>query len=454
MLCISTTLFTVLVVDLLATSGDITATWTSPMYPKLYSNDTSVNPLGRPITEEEDSWIGSLVNIGAILGALPAGFVADKIGRRKTLIGVALPHITAYLMYAFGTDIYMFYIGRFINGISVGIGYAILPMYVAEVSKDSERSTLSVTLNIFWTFGNFLPYGIGPYLSVKLFNLILAAVPITFMVLFVVFGFETPHYLVHKGRDDEAMAVLRKLRKSSVTGAKKEVEVLKEAFSEHEDGKLSDIFRNKGLRKALVVSMSLVFFQQFSGINAVLYYLEPIFQASGTKLSAAVSSSIFGVFVFLFSFLTTFTVERAGVKLLMGISALGSALSLGVLGAFFYIKDSTDLGTENIFWLPIAGLISYILFYSIGFGPLPWTISSQLFPNSVKAISAAAVSAFCWISSFIITKFFNSLNDTIHRAGTFWLFGGLSLVALLVTILWVPETKGKSIREIQEMLQK
>ncbi|XP_050304818.1 facilitated trehalose transporter Tret1-like [Anthonomus grandis grandis] len=451
---ISTTVITVLVADLLASSGDITSTWTSPMYPKLYSNDTTVNPLGRPITEDEDSWMGSLINIGAILGALPAGLVADRYGRKKTLIAVAVPHITAYLIYAFATNVYMFYAGRLVNGVSVGVGYAILPMYIAEVSEDSQRSTLSSTLNIFWSVGNFVPYAVGPYLSVRWFNLVLIVFPVSFMVLFMFLGYETPHFLVHKGREVEAVAVLTKLRKISVGSSKKEVKALQVAFSEHQDGQWSDIVRDKTLRKALIISVSLVVLQQFSGINAVLYYLQPIFEASGTQLSVPMCSNIFGFCLLLFSFFTALIVKHTGVKWLMGVSAFGSGLSLSLLGAFFYIKDCTNMGTESIFWLPIAGLIGYIFFYVIGFGSLPWTISSELFPNSVKAISAAAVAASCYLSAFIVTKFFNYLNGSVHRAGTFWLFSGLSWVALLVTVVWVPETKGKSFQEIQDMLKK
>ncbi|KAJ8977077.1 hypothetical protein NQ317_008419 [Molorchus minor] len=154
------------VVDLLATSGDITLAWTSPIYSKLYSNDTSINPLGRPITENEDGWIGSLVTIGAMVGPLPFSFIAEHFGRKIGLLCIAIPHIIAYFSMAFATNIYVFYFGRIFGGLAMGGGYTLLPMYIAEVSEDHNRGMMSQTLNIFWAIGNFLPYLIGPFLSI------------------------------------------------------------------------------------------------------------------------------------------------------------------------------------------------------------------------------------------------------------------------------------------------
>ncbi|ENN77215.1 hypothetical protein HUJ04_005772 [Dendroctonus ponderosae] len=452
MVKVSNTLITVLVVDLLATCGDITVTWSSPMYPKLISNDSSVNPLGRPITEDEYSWIGSLINIGAIVGALPSGFVADKIGRKFTLIGLAVPHLVAYLIYAFADSIYLFYLGRFINGISEGAGYAILPMYLAEITDDSNRAALSVTLNIFWTLGNFIPFAIGPYLEVRVFNLILAGIPCVFLACFLLVGCETPHYLVQVGRDAQAADTIAHLRSCSRESAEKEVKILKGAH-EDETGSLADIVKNPGLRKALLISLALIVLQQFSGIAAVDSYLEPIFQATGSDFSASVSSTICGACMFLFSFPTTFIIERAGKKWPLAISCLGDALSLLALGAFFYSKDSTSLDAASLSWLPIAGLISYIFFFNLGFAALPWTISSELFPNNVKPLSASAVAGMSWMTAFVVTKFFSSLTNAVGRAATFWMFGACCLFTVLFDVLWVPETKGKSFSEIQNMLQ-
>lgn len=139
----------------MATSGDVTISWTSPIYSKLYSNDSSINPLGKPITEKQDSWIGSLLNIGAMLGTFPYGYLAERFGRKATLLSIALPHFVAYLAMAFAQNVYIIYFGRFLGGLAVGGGYTLLPMYIAEVSEDSNRGMFGVTLGIFWSIGNF-----------------------------------------------------------------------------------------------------------------------------------------------------------------------------------------------------------------------------------------------------------------------------------------------------------
>ncbi|KAJ3626804.1 hypothetical protein MTP99_017272 [Tenebrio molitor] len=136
---ISYTILTVLTVDLLATSDDITMTWTSPIFPKLYSNDSEVNPFDKPITTDEESWIGSLINIGAMIGPFPYGFIGEKYGRKIGLLAISIPHIIAYLTLAFSRTVYLYYFARLLGGIAIGGGYTLLPMYLAEVAEDSNR---------------------------------------------------------------------------------------------------------------------------------------------------------------------------------------------------------------------------------------------------------------------------------------------------------------------------
>ncbi|XP_060517920.1 facilitated trehalose transporter Tret1-like [Cylas formicarius] len=450
---VSNALVSVFAVDLLATSGDITQTWTSPMYPKLYSNDTSVNPLAKPITEEQDAWIGSLLNIGAMIGALPVGFIADTIGRKKSLLCIAIPHLVAYLMFVFADEVYMYYIARFINGLSVGAGYALMPMYIAEICTDKTRNSYTATLNIFWTFGNFLPYAIGPYISVQIFNSILVGFPAVFIVVFILVAPETPLYLVQKGRIEEAEKCLMTLRSTDKAGVEKEIIQIKDIIAKHEDGTLMDIFRNPGLRRAFAISASLVSFGQLAGSTAIGYYLQPILEESNTHITADIGSTLCGAWTFISSFSSSFAIHRLGQRIPLIISCVGNALSIFALGLYFHIRDTDPEKASELSWLPIASLLSFIAFYNFGLSGIPWAVSSQLFPNNVKAISAASISSVSWFFSFLTTNFFNDMNDTFGRAGTFWIFSSANLVAAVFTIIWVPETKGMSFTEIHDMLQ-
>ncbi|KAJ8920258.1 hypothetical protein NQ315_011919 [Exocentrus adspersus] len=246
------TVLVVCAVGLLATSGDITMTWTSPMFVKLYSNDTSVNPLPEPIVKSEDALIGSLINVGAMLGPFPFSFIADRFGRKIGLLCIAIPHLVAYISFAFAKSVYMFYFGRVFGGLGVGGGYALLPMYIAEISEDSNRGLLSASLVLFWSFGNLLPYAMGPFLSSTIFNLILAGVPFAFFVLFFLFGVETPYYWLKTNQPDKAEKALMKLRSLDTKGVEAEFDHIKQNFKREEGGSLIDIIKKSSAEESAV----------------------------------------------------------------------------------------------------------------------------------------------------------------------------------------------------------
>ncbi|XP_063918717.1 facilitated trehalose transporter Tret1-like [Zophobas morio] len=451
----SYTLLTVLTVDLLATSGDITITWTSPIIPKLYSNDSDENPFGRSITEDEESWIGSLINIGAMLGPFPYGFIAEKYGRKFGLLSTAIPFIISFVTLAFANSIYLYYFARLLAGIAIGGGYTLLPMYVAEVAEDSNRGTLSVTLNIFWTFGNLIPYVIGPYTPILAFNIVLAAIPAAFFVLFLLMGPESPYYLISVNKMEQAQESLMKLRSNNKKAVENEMSYIKSELQENKDNtSIIDFFKSRIYMKGLVISFVLILTQQLSGINAILFYTEEIFQDAGANgLSPEVSSIIIGLVVFLSSFGTPFLVDRLGRKLLLLVSLLGVSLAHVTFGVYFYFKASPNYDATPISFLPIVSLITFIIMYNIGLGPIPWTVSSELFPTSVKPYAAALVAWACWTTSFLVTKFFNNLNESVGEGETFWLFSGFCFAGWIFTLFYVPETKGKSFQDIQDILK-
>ncbi|EFA10061.1 facilitated trehalose transporter Tret1 [Tribolium castaneum] len=450
----SYTLLTVITADILATCGDITLTWTSPILPKLYSNDSNINPLDRPITPDEESWIGSLINIGALIGPFPFSFLAEKLGRKTTLLCISVPLIISFGIIALVPYLYWYYFARFIAGISLGAGCTILPLYIAEIAEDANRGMLSVTLGIFWSFGHLIPYVLGPYMSILAFNLTLACVPMLFFVLFVTIAPETPYYLISKNKINKAEESLMKLRGRSRSMVSSEIIHIQSSMNHEKKGSFGDLFKSKANRKALAISVTLMGFQQLSGINAILFYTQLIFETTGSNISAEISSIIIGLVLFSTSLIIPFVADRLGRKLFLMISAFGMMTALAILGAFFYVKDTANYDVTSFSWLPILSLVLFIVSINLGFIPLPWTVSSELFSPNVKSFGISLVSFTCWVGSFIITKFFNDLNDTLGKEGTFWLFSGFCLVAGLFTLFFVPETKGKSFQEIQNILEK
>lgn len=435
--------------NILALTGDTTLTWSSPMIPKLEANSTTTNPLGRPINEEEISWIGSLQYIGAMLGIFPFGLLADKIGRKKTLLILAVPHFVSFLMFAFAKDIIWFYLGRFLGGVSLSSVYIVLPMYIAEIAEDSYRGMLLMSYSTFASFGDLLPYILGPYVSLMWFNVTLAILPALFVITFGLVAPESPYYFVKKGNIKKAEQVLLKLdlhEKMTIQAIEKEVERTS----------VKDIVRSlksKHVQKGFLIALSLSSLQQLSGISAVLSYTEIIFRGGGTELNAEESAIVVGVVLFLASFCGPLLVDRRGRKFLLICSSLGMVVSQIVLGIYYVLLD-TNYHLGGYSWLPILCLVIFTITFNIGFGPLPFTITSEILPSNVKFFLATITGCCGWLASFLVSKFFNDLNNTLGRGETFWLFSGFNVVALLFVIFYVPETKGLSFQEIQQLLAK
>lgn len=299
--------------NLLALTGDTTLTWSSPVLPKLYSNDTNVNPLGRPITADEESWIGSLQYIGAMCGILPFAVLADWIGRKPVLLALAFPHIISFIIFAFAKHINWYYLGRFLGGVSLSSVYIVLPMYVAEISEDSYRGMLLVSYSTFASFGDLFPYITGPYMSLMWFNLTLVIFPIVFVVLFFLLAPESPYFYVNKNdyKAEECLTILRS-RKENLYNVKEEIDEIKNEINKNKKGDIFNTLKKKYVIKGFFVALGLSSLQQLSGLGAILAYTQFIFEAAGTKLSADVSSIIVGIVLFLASFGGPLIVDRKG----------------------------------------------------------------------------------------------------------------------------------------------
>ncbi|XP_025836637.1 facilitated trehalose transporter Tret1-2 homolog isoform X2 [Agrilus planipennis] len=432
----------------------ITLTWSSPVISKLNGEvKTDDNPLGRLITIDEESWIGSLITLGAAAGPYTGGLLADRIGRRKTLILTAgVPSLISFIMLAFASDIYVYYIARFVGGISIGAIYSVLPSYISEISEDKNRGAMGSVMNVFITVGLCWSYVIGPFVTIRTFSLICATVPAVFIVWFSFFP-ESPYHYVAVDKPEKAEAALQRLRMATADDVRKEMELIKATVDDSKNKQLGfvDLFKSKGLTKALIISMSLVAFQQLSGINVVLFYTQTIFEATGSSISSVFSSIIIGGAQMIPSAITPCVADTAGRRATLMFSAIGQIISEIPLGLYFYLKHSGH-DVSAIYWLPVACLVVYIITFRVGFGPLPWTIMAEIFPSNVKTAACTATASFCYILAFLITRFFQNLTVYIGMEGGFWLFSGFCILSAIFIYLYVPETKKKSFQEIQRIL--
>lgn len=419
------------------------------MFPKLYSNDSDINPLDEPITESEDAWIGSLVSIGALIGPLFFVPITEKWGRKPGILCIAIPLIVSYFVSAFAKHVYLLYAARLISGASCGAMYALLPNYIAEISEDSNRGRNSQMINVFWATGNFVVYAVGPFMKFRDFNIILACIPALFFVLFIIFAPESPYYLVGKNRTEDASKAIRLLRNKNEDNIEDEINIIRKGMKEEERASFMELILNSTIRRTFLICLMLILVQEFCGFVAILFYMQMIFESAGMTLSSDISSVVVSVFILTTSFLSPFFVDRSGRRILTIVSSFGMFISLGILGAYFYIKDVPS----SLSWIPLASLVFYILSFNFGISSIPYTLISELFPTKIKNTISTVVPSIGWTVAFLITNSFNSMNNAVGQAGTFWIFAGASFVGGIFSILFVPETKGKSFSEIQDMLE-
>lgn len=430
-------------------SAGTALTWSSPMLDKL-SSAGNENPFDRGITEDEGSWISSLLSLGAAFGPFIYGNLTRKIGRKYTLLGTGIPLLIGYLLMSFTKSIIFFYIARFLCGIATGGICNLIPVYIGEIASSHNRGALSSLFNVHLCAGMVFTFCVGPYLSVMTFNMILVLFPALFLVLFFVMGPETAYYHIQKGEYDLARGILQKVRGS--TEVNEELEAIRKQIEGAGTGSFLDIFKSKTLKKALFIALGLMVFQQLSGILAIFNYAQNIFEQAKVDISPTICSIIIGAVQFATSFVTPLVIDRSGRKPLLHISSVGMVVSHVPLGVYCYLNDHHK-DVSSITVLPIICLMLFIATYTFGFGSLPWTIMGELFPPNVKSPASLCVTFFSWAMAFVVTKYFKTITNALGMGVVFWIFATSCAISIPFTHFIVTETKGKSLREIQEELE-
>ncbi|XP_068153676.1 facilitated trehalose transporter Tret1 [Drosophila tropicalis] len=425
--------------------------WTSPIGPKLKSEDTSDSPLSRPITAEEDAWISSLIAIGALVAPFAAGPLADRIGRKWVLLSSSLFFVLAFILNMIASEVWILYLSRLIQGFGVGFVMTVQPMYVGEISTDNVRGAVGSLMQLFIVAGILYVYAIGPFVTYQALQWCCIVVPIIFDVFFFLMP-ESPYYFAGKGRKTDALRSLQFLRGQSSQGVHDEMAGIQANVEDAmaNKGTMMDLFKNAGNRKALFICAGLISFQQLSGINVVLFNSQSIFASANTGLDPAVATIIIGCVQVGSSGLTPIVADRLGRKIMLLISASVMSIGLAALGAFFYMQLVVQ-DISMVSWMPVPALIIYNIVYCIGFGPLPWAVLGEMFPANIKSAASSVVASTCWTLGFVVTRWYPAL-DALGSYYSFWLFAVFMVVAFFFVLFVVMETKGLSLQQIQDRL--
>lgn len=283
--------------------------WTSPILEDLEKGHFR----NISLTNDEIGWIGSFVTLGGMVICIPAGFLCDLIGRKKTLLLLIVPFTIGWLLILFAKNVLMLYFGRLITGLAAGACCIAAPLYTSEIAHKTLRGTLASYFQLMVTVGILLAYLIGKYLTALQFTVWCTCLPFVFVILFIIQP-ESPTYLIKKGLYDQAKLSLIKLRGQlyNVESELNETEAcLKE--SSRNTVTLQATIRRKTVRKAFIITFALYFFQQFSGVNVIIFYTTDIFKMSGTKLNPQTAAILVGVFQVVTTFISSLTDRKSVV---------------------------------------------------------------------------------------------------------------------------------------------
>lgn len=405
-----------------------------------------------PINDSVLGWIGSFTTLGAMLMCFPIGIICDYLGRKITMLLLIIPFCIGWLLIIFANSVGMVYAGRFITGMAGGAFCVTAPLYTSEIAQKEVRGALGSYFQLFLTIGILFSYLLAKFVEIRVYNIVLAIIPLLFGVVFVLQP-ETPVYLLKKHKENDARKVLKRLRGDNYD-VDAELKIMKATIES--DAKLKIPFtqsiKKKATQKAFLISFGLMFFQQFSGINAVIFYTGDIFSAAGSTLDSQDATVIVGVIQVVATFVSSLIVDKFGRKILLLGSDFFMAISGILLGIYFTLQDRklTDTETINsISFLPILALSVFIVVFSLGFGPIPWMISAEVYPAEVKSSASSAAGTFNWFLAFLVTKFYIDVRSAVGGDVTFYIFSAISLIGTVFIYFCVPETKGKSLEQIQ-----
>lgn len=401
------------------------------------------------LTSFDKELLTSILLIGALIGALVAGKVADKIGRRPTVLCTAALFVVGVAIAAFSPSFAVLVGARVVIGLAVGSASMVVPLYIGELAPPRVRGALvsfnqlAITVGILTSY--LVDYGLASSQNWRLmFGL--AAIPAILMFAGMLFQDESPHWLVAHGREDEARKVLHRVRDEGDIDA--EIAEVRELSSRQSS------FRevlNPAVRRVMIIGVALAIFQQITGINTIIYYAPTLLASAGLGTSAALLANVVnGAVNVLMTLVAIRLLDRTGRRPLLLGGTAGMAAGMLVVALTFLIGGDQLHGGSA--YIAIAGLLIYTGSFAIGLGPVFWLLISEIYPVKIRGQAMSVATMANWGANFIVTVSFLTLLSALGNAGTFFLFGGLSIVALGYFQRQVPETKNRSLQEIERDL--
>lgn len=398
------------------------------------------------LNELELGWGVSSLIIGCMIGALFAGRSADRYGRKRTLLSIALLFAVSSVITALAPTFLIFFLARILGGLAVGAASMVSPLYIAEISPSAIRGRLVTLSQLGITFGclvsyliNYLLRDIGPNNWRWMFATGVAPSVAFFLLLFLVP--ESPRWLFRAGKESQARTVLVRI------GGSESAEAELRMMNESPHGQVITTLRDLLLpqyRRVLIVGSLLAMLVQISGINTVIAYSPIILRSVGNRLDTAMFQTFFiGLVNFGCTFFAIIFVDKFGRRVLYFIGSTGMAITLLLLSAGFYTGHLNGITGFVLVLLFIASFAGCI-------GPVYWILMAEMFPSRIRGLAMSVAVFICWLFNFLVLLLFPWLMKVIGGAPTFLFLALMAAAMFLVTWKWVPETTGRTLEQIEE----
>ncbi|XP_059061310.1 facilitated trehalose transporter Tret1-2 homolog [Achroia grisella] len=425
--------------------------WISPMTKVLQSETSSV--VDQPISDESWMWIASAVPMTAVVGVPLYTYLSDKYGRKVGVIAIVIPQSLCWIIKLATTSVPGLLVARVCAGIAAGGCFTVIPMYVKELSQDNIRGLLVSLVGLNQNLGYIFMYAMGAYLEYYTVLWIVVWLPLVLIILLTKLP-ESPAFLIKIGEYETAARTVALLRGLETT----DKEVIHEiTYMKNEDNYFKSlppvtflcILRNKPWRKGLILLLLLLGIQACNGCFAIVTYISSILGSCGVTISLELQTLSIPAFMIFGSFVTIVTVDRIGRKPLLVITYAITVASFLCLASILLIQHQ---GGSVPGWLPVIAIVSAMWSYAAGVTSVPGVIMAEMFNFQIRAKVVGCVVMWAWLITFLGVFVYTPISNMLGMHTSFYGFAGINLLGFFVSLVFIPETKGKSVEEIELML--
>ncbi|XP_065158294.1 facilitated trehalose transporter Tret1-like [Atheta coriaria] len=422
------------------------AGWSSPYLPYLLGEDSHI-----PMTEDEGFWCAVASLLGAPIGSSIASMLIDTTGRRRFILSLAPISFLSYILIAMATDVWTLIAARVAIGATEGALYIALPMYYGEISDPKIRGFISSSVSVAALLGTILINIIGPFVSITTTGFICSVFPFLHMISFWAMP-DSPYYLIKKGDLEGArhsLVILRGHKDVDTELDEIHMAVTRQENTKDSNASYLDLFTVTSNRRAFIIYCILCFTNKYSGKSPVTFYTTIIFAQADGILDPVLSTITFYIVGMITTLIGMCVVDKFGRRPMLLFSAVGCSIALAACGAYFALQTFASGYVQYVTWLPIVSLITYNMIFSCGLSFGPVLFLSELFPTSVKAKALFLGDTTSVVMATTASKFFQVSSDQLGMYVPFSSFAICTFLGACMIYLYVPETKGKTLEQIQ-----